>query len=73
MHSILIIELVYLFVVFPFICSVKCTAGEALPAGVAFDAVNEYKKCTETVNKHTIYGCIASIAMVKSSRVKLLV
>ncbi len=44
--------LVYLFcTLFRFVCCIKCNAGGALPAGIAFYAADKLKKRAEKVNK----------------------
>ena len=45
--------LVYFFcTLFQFVCCIKCNAGGAPPAGIAFYAADKLKKRAEKVNKH---------------------
>ena len=47
--------LVYFFcTLFQFVCCIKCNAGGAPPAGIAFYAADKLKKRAEKVNKHII-------------------
>jgi hypothetical protein len=47
--------LVYFFCrFFQFVCCIKCNAGRAPPAGIAFYAADKLKKSAEKVNKHII-------------------
>ena len=55
--------LVYFFcTLFQFVCCIKCNAGGAPPAGIAFYAADKLKKRAEKVNKHIEFEGVVSKA-----------